>query len=252
MYCKNCGKDLPDNARFCDKCNMSVRKKERKMDMIEELKEERLARQKAHEIEARLKKIKKVKRKRYKNIALVIVGIVAVWGIIVGISYITNMSMESRLKGDNEEFNTPPPATRTVAPTKEPQNEAYATLVVQGIEFAYPKSFDKTEVEDGDCVASFSDGTATIVFDEQETSEIAKDLMDAYVESIPNADPGRGDSMANDNGYEITFPAGTKIYHKKCIIKDGIAISYEIKFPVDSAEQYEKHIEYMDEKLTVS
>ena len=57
MYCKNCGKELPDDARFCDKCNMSVRKKEGKMDMIEELKEERLARQKAHEIEARLKKI---------------------------------------------------------------------------------------------------------------------------------------------------------------------------------------------------
>ena len=90
MYCKNCGKELPDNARFCDKCNMSVRKKEGKMDMIEELKEERLARKKAYEIEERLKKIKKVKRKRYRAVVLMILGVVAVWGAIVGFSFWNN------------------------------------------------------------------------------------------------------------------------------------------------------------------
>ena len=65
MYCKNCGKTLPDDARFCDKCNMSVRQEKGKMELIEELKEERLARKKAHEVEDRLKNIKKIRRKRH-------------------------------------------------------------------------------------------------------------------------------------------------------------------------------------------
>ena len=106
MYCKNCGKDLPDNARFCDKCNMSVRKKERKMDLIEELKEERLARQKAHEIEARLKKIRRVKRKRYRAVALIILAVVLVWGGVIIWTYIQE-SAKSTITNDRAEYNTP-------------------------------------------------------------------------------------------------------------------------------------------------
>ena len=79
MYCKNCGKTLAEDARFCDNCNMSVRKEKGKMDLIEELKEERLARKKAHEVEHRLRSIKKIRRKRYKIIMLIVLGIIAIW-----------------------------------------------------------------------------------------------------------------------------------------------------------------------------
>ena len=87
MYCKNCGKTLPDDARFCDKCNMSVSQEKGKMELIEELKEERLARKKAHEVEDRLKNIKKIRRKRYKIIMLIVLGFVIIWGAIVSVSF---------------------------------------------------------------------------------------------------------------------------------------------------------------------
>ena len=251
MYCKNCGKELPDDARFCDKCNMSVRKKEGKMDMIEELKEERLARQKAHEIEARLKKIKKVKRKRYRAVVLVVLGIVAVWGIIVCVSYGINWEKDSPLKGENVELNPTPEATATAEPTKRPEDKKYITVAVgEGINVAYPKTFNQSEVAEGDIVASYSDRTATIIIDTENAILTPNDLMDKYYQSVLNAVVDA--SSATDDGYTITVTAGTKKHHKKCLLKDGEAISYEIIYPADSAEEYEKYIEYMDEKFTVS
>ncbi len=251
MYCKNCGKELPDDARFCDKCNMSVRKKEGKLDMIEELKEERLARQKAHEIEARLKKIKKVKRRRYRAVALVILGIVAVWGIIVGVSYGINWEKDSPLKGENVELNPTPDVTATAEPTPSPEDKEYTTVAVgDGISITYPKVFNQSEVAEGDIVASYSDGTATIIIDNEDAILTPNDLMDKYYQSVLNADVD--ESSATGDGYTITVTAGTKKHHKKCLLKDGEAISYEIIYPADSAEVYEEYIEYMDEKFTIS
>ena len=140
MYCKNCGKELPDDARFCDKCNMSVRKKEGKMDMIEELKEERLARQKAHEIEARLKKIKKVKRKRYRAVALIIIGVIAVWGAIVGLSFWNNYK-DSTLRDAQPELIATEEPEATPEATEAVNSGEYSLITVDGIEITYPAVF---------------------------------------------------------------------------------------------------------------
>lgn len=254
MYCKNCGKELPDNARFCDKCNMSVRKKEGKMDMIEELKEERLARQKAHEIEARLKKIKKVKRKRYRAVALIILGVVVVWGVIVGFSFWNNYK-DSTLRDAQPELQTTEAPESTPAGTDDAENDEFTSIIVDGsggIEITYPAIFSESEVEDTDCVASFSDeeGKARLIIDSKPATQTPNELMDEYYRSVLNAKSEK--SSATDAGYTITLTAGTKIHHKKCLIKDGEAISYEIIYPKDSAQDYEKYIEYMDEKFTVS
>ena len=83
-YCKKCGKALPDNARFCDRCNTSVRQQSRKKALIDDLKEERLARQKAKEVEKRLRNIKKIRHRRIKLIivaviVLILLGVAAEW-----------------------------------------------------------------------------------------------------------------------------------------------------------------------------
>lgn len=248
MYCKNCGKDLPDNARFCDKCNMSVRKKERKMDLIEELKEERLARQKAHEIEARLKKIRRVKRKRYRAVALIILAVVLVWGGVIIWTYIQE-SAKSTITNDRAEYNTPTVAP-TAVPTEKPVEPLYKNETVEGIAIEYPKSFAKEE--NADCVASYSDGVATIKITRAVAAEAPNDLVIAYVESIPNAEVDNNELFANNDGYKITFTAGTKRYHKKCIVKDGEAISYELVYPKEESQKYEEYIETMDIGFTVS
>ena len=81
MYCKNCGKKLPDDARFCDRCNTSVRKMDNKQELIESLKEERIARRKLKTAQERLKKIKKVKRKRVQLIVWFVI-IFAALGVV--------------------------------------------------------------------------------------------------------------------------------------------------------------------------
>lgn len=251
MYCKNCGKELPDDARFCDKCNMSVRKKEGKMDMIEELKEERLARQKAHEIEARLKKIKKVKRKRYRAVALIIIGVIAVWGAIVGLSFWNNYK-DSTLRDAQPELMATEEPEATPEATEKVNSGEYSLITVDGIEITYPAEFSQSEVAEGDYVASFSneEGSARIIIDRKTATQTPNELMDEYYRSVLNAKSEK--SSATDAGYTITLTAGTKKHHKKCLIKDGEAISYEIIYPKDSSDEYEKHIEYMDEKFTVS
>lgn len=251
MYCKNCGKYLPDDARFCDKCNMSVRKKEGKMDMIEELKEERLARKKAYEIEERLKKIKKVKRKRYRGVVLIIIGVIAVWGAIVGFTFWNNYK-DSTLRDAQPELQPTQTPSATEKVNENDIDEGYTLITIDGIEIAYPDIFTQSEVEDMDCVASFSNesGDAMLIIDRKTATLTPNELMDEYYRSVLNAKSDK--SSANEAGYTITLIAGTKKHHKKCIIKDGEAISYEIVYPKASAEEYEEYTEYIDEHFTVS
>ena len=251
MYCKNCGKSLPDNARFCDKCNMSVRKEKGKMDMIEELKEERLARKKAHEIEERLKKIKKIKRKRYNAIALIVLGVIAVWGTIVGVSYY-NSWKNSTLKDAQPELIDTEKAEETPSVTDAPIDDDYLSLTLSDITIIYPKSFNRSEVDDSDCVASFSDDEATITIDRETAIQTPNELMDKYYQSILNAVIDNDASLATDEGYIVTITSGTKIYHKKALLKDGEVFSYEIVYPKDFAEKYEEYTKYMDEHFTIS
>ena len=110
MYCKNCGKKLPDNARFCDRCNVSVRKKSDKMDLIGELKEERLARRKAKAVEERLKKIKKIKSRRRRLVFFVILGIImlgVISGVFMYINYVKNSTFNQPIENAPVITDTP-------------------------------------------------------------------------------------------------------------------------------------------------
>ena len=251
MYCKNCGKELPDNARFCDKCNMSVRKEKGKMDMIEELKEERLARQKAHEIEDRLKKIKRIKRKRYNAIILIVLGVIAIWGAIVGLTYYNNMA-NSKFKDAEPELQETQRPNSTPKTTQEVIDENYTSITLEGMHIVYPKTFDETEVVDGDCIASFSDDSAKIIIDREAAILTPNELMDAYYRTILNAVIDNDASLATNDGYSVTITSGIRIYHKKAIIKNGEVLSYEIIYPKDEAKKYEEYTKYMDEHFKAS
>lgn len=254
MYCRNCGKKLPDNARFCDRCNQSVRKKEGKMDIIEELKEERLARKKAQAIEERLKKIKKIRRKRYKIAALAVLAIALVWGMIFGGSYFYNRK-DDALKDAGEQLQeTAVPTEKAPSVTDIPEdNGGYISATAANIEFVYPDLFSVTEVSES-CIASFgdSDGQVTLIVDKRLTSMDPVTLMDQYKNGIQNAKVGDGESQASDEGYTITVTSGTMKYHKKSIVKDGAEMYYELKYPADKAEEYEQYTRYMDSHFKVS
>lgn len=222
------------------------------MDIIEELKEERLARKKAYEIEERLKKIKKVKRKKYRGVAFIVLAVVLVWAGIVGFSFWENYK-NSTLRDAEPELQTTQEPQKTEKP-KDTADDSYTVVTIDGIEIAYPDKFTQSEVGDMDCVASFSDedGDAMLIIDRKAATQTPIELMDEYCISVLNGVPDEGKSKASDKGYVITLTAGTKKRHKKCIIKDGEAISYELIYHKDDMAEYEGYAEYMDENFTVS
>ena len=91
MYCKNCGRQLKEGMRFCDRCGQSVRKsqqsgKSAKRQEIEELKAERLNRKKRlAEKEARQYVSKKRKKKKGNTFMFIVILIlIAVLSVIIG------------------------------------------------------------------------------------------------------------------------------------------------------------------------
>lgn len=251
MYCKKCGKKLPEDARFCDRCNTSVRKKEGRRAQIENLKEERLARKKAQVIEERLKNIKRARRRRYITTVYIIAGVLVLGGTSVLISYCANSRENAFIT--EEEF-----ATQTPAPTVTPDatgviegvnnSEGYIEVAVQNSVFAYPQTFTAGKNPDGKLlVLNDSDGDAKLTFSKEVTSLDSIALMEKYRNGIENAKAK--DSLASSSGYSITVEAGDMIYHKKSYVSNGAELYYEIVYPTSSlkATDYENTIKYMDE-----
>ncbi len=251
MYCKNCGKKLPDNARFCDRCNMSVRKKEGKQDVIDELKEQRLARSKAKEIETRLRKIKRVKRKRHSIIIAFVAIVILAGGLSFAFSFMANSSDESPLAKQEELQTTQAPVTTDKS--DKLNADGYIEIKVSDAKFAYPASFeiDKTKK---DCLLSLKDksGDAWIIINKKATDKLPNELMSQYRDSIENAKAK--ESLASNSGYMITVTASGVIHHRKSFVKNGTELYYEMSYPSDSSKaiEYEECIRYIDEYFKAS
>ncbi len=256
VYCKNCGKKLPDNARFCDRCNMSVRKKESRMELIEELKEERLARRKAQAVEERLKKIKKIKNKRRKMIASVICAVIAL-GIISGagvyIYYAATSEFNQPLEDVPEITDVPKTDKPTAAAsagnaTKKPEinSDGYIVTRLGELSFAYPQSF-APDNGNKDMQLSMKDnsGDATLTGNREFTDKDAKSIMKTYADSKGGKVE---ESLAGDKRYTVTVVNGGKVYHRTGMVREGTETYYEIVYPSSSARKsvYESNITYMD------
>lgn len=259
MYCKNCGKKLPDDARFCDRCNMSVRKKgNSKKEQLEELKEGRLARRKARAEEERRKKIKQKKRQKRKKIAAV-VGTIFVLGIIAAVISFRYVSKNSAIKQNEPELITQTPDA-TLQPavviggetSAEPQKNTddYTSDEINGISFTYPKEFKKSN--NSKAIAEFTDSTgkAAITVNKAVTSLEPQVLIKNYTDSIV------GDSIysiANSKGYTATLSDGVLVHHRKSIVQNGAEIYYDFVYPVtlDENGKYATAIAYMDENFTI-
>lgn len=263
MYCKNCGKKLPDDARFCDRCNVSVRKKENKMELIEELKEERLARRKAKAIEERQKKIKRIKRKRrgvVVSVIAVILGIGVISGVIAYINYVqtstfndTNIEQATEtptesaapavvIGGGQNNNKTEIPSVTTQKPTPG-SSGTYKETSIAGFSFAYPSDFK--EEKDSKYLLRLTDGDAVITINKEVTGSAPKELMKKYADETGGTPQ---QSRANDTGYDITISVGSDICHKKSVVSNETEVYYEIRYPASSAKagQYKTNIEYMD------
>lgn len=269
MYCKNCGKKLPDDARFCDRCNMSVRKKEDKMDLIVELKEERLARRKANAVKERLKKMQVQKRKRRNKFIVAVAAIIAIGLISMFCTYII-VSMDSENNNTinyTETMETPIATERATAQvvggaeaTTQPQvtplsgtsavsvnEDGYIETKIGSIDYAYPRGFEKKEPISNEILyLKDSDGGATIIANREATNSSAQELMTSYADKMGGSVV---DSLAGDSWYTITISKGSEMYHRKGVLSNGILTYYEMQYPAASEKEgaYTENIEYMDE-----
>lgn len=270
MYCKNCGKKLPDDARFCDRCNMSVRKMGNKMDLIEELKEERLARKKEQEVKERFKSIKKTKRRRRSKAVIAVILVLAL-GIVSGVAMYIHYMNTSDLNRPAAGVTAAPTATAASIPVQtvrvidgnstpspqitpasgtaavSPNEDGYIETTVEGAAFAYPRGYERRN-NSSDVLLSLrdSDSEAVITVDAEDTEESAKDLMRGY------ADRNSGtvaESLAGDDWYSITISNGSENYHRCGIVRAGKHIYYEMRYPTASEKEgeYREDIQYMDD-----
>ena len=91
MYCKNCGRQLKEGTRFCDRCGQSVRKNNQnsqttKRKEIEELKAERLNRKRRLQ-EKEAKQARNKKRRKSKGsvmIFIIVALLIAIVSVIIG------------------------------------------------------------------------------------------------------------------------------------------------------------------------
>lgn len=258
MYCKNCGKKLPDDARFCDRCNMSVRKIETKMDIIGELKEERLARRKAKAVEERFKKIQKIRLRKYKIAAYAIIGVIALGIISAFATYIFYPKEHDEITEVATETPRPtkkpaiasdkPSVTQTPKPQTVVNSDGYIKSDIGGMNFAYPRSFKKQRPGTYALFLIDENGGGEIIANRVAVSSEPSTMMKNFA-----AEAGGKPlhSLAGSNGYEIKLSIGHNICYRKSIIDGGMEFYYQFSYPSSSASvpQYEKDIEYMSNLL---
>lgn len=287
MYCKNCGRELKDGTRFCDRCGQSVRqsnKSERaaRREEIEALKEERLNRKKKMadlEAEKAAKKAKKkqIKKSRKRNTKLIyIIAVILIVLVSAIVSYIvtTSGSKNAAWKTQDESIELNSTAVPTIQPTQgssaatpapsalptvasEPENtdavnaDGYRVFQISdNMSFPYPSSFTKKSVS-GDIKLSIMDtvGGATVTLTQSKSSVSAKELMKEYAQTTGGT---ISYSLAGNDWYGITITKNNIIYHRKCLLKDNTLIYYDFQYDENSvsASEYETYINYMDEAFS--
>lgn len=289
MYCKNCGRELKDDMRFCDRCGQSVRqgnKNERaaKRDEIEALKKERLNRKKKMaELEAKKAEEKKLRRKQRKalqqNPKFIYISITILLVIVSSvISYIVNtynsnsksweaqdnsvaLNATSAPTVEPSDLGAVPAPTQTPLPTVAPEEEntdvvnadGYRVFEVSGkTSFPYPTAFSKKAVSDNVLLNLMdSVGGGSIVLKKDRATGKATEMMKEYAQATGGV---ISYSRAGDNWYGVTVEKNNFIYHRKCLIIGNDVFYYDFQYDKNSASavSYTEYISYMDTAFTAA
>ena len=255
QYCKNCGRQLKDGMRFCDRCGQSVRKAQESGQTarhreIRELQEERLNRKK--HLEEKERKQQRIKEKRRKNnngclfVGIIVLIVVACLSVYIG--HRLGQSSSSTNNTDN------PSMLATSEPTVTPGTAAvgdYKELVVGNIRCPYPSSFKTSGTVSGDVKLSVSDslGGAKMVIAQEARTEGPMELAKEYIAQIG---AGAQDTMKKgDDWYSVTASVNGTVDHRKCIVRKGLAVYYDFEYSESSgsAATYEGYIEEIDKNF---
>ena len=250
MYCKNCGRQLKEGMRFCDRCGQSVRKnkpsaQEAKRQEIEELKNERLNRKKRlAEKEAKQARSKKRKKKNSSGFMFVIVVVlIAILSVIIGYNIFAGGT------GEKVSPSTSPNAMSTTIPASSPSadvsKKGYTEIKIGSVTCPYPSAFHSNTTT-GNEKLNLTDafgGASMIVSQEAKMGE-PKDIMAEYASRCDEITYSR----AGSDWYAITSIDDGVVTHRKCVVRSGLAVYYDFSYNADSAsaEKYTEQIEYID------
>lgn len=262
MYCKNCGRQLKEGTRFCDRCGQSVRKNNQnsqttKRKEIEELKAERLNRKRRlQEKEAKQARNKKHRKSKGSVMIFIIVALlIAIVSVIIG--YNMMAPNDNGLGTAPTSTNSPASATNmptdtanNVSSTSSPSNSAskngYSKMTISGVTCVYPSTFNSNPTT-GNQKLNLTDalGGATMTVSQEGKSGAPSDLMRDYARQTGGE---VSYSRAGDDWYAVTVTTDDTVYHRKCVLKNGIAVYYDFSYSsmTSTAQKYTEYIDYMD------
>ena len=235
------------------------------MDRIEGLKEERLARQKAKEVEERLRNIKKVKRRRHQIILGIIITL-AVLGIASAVASnllfsrnsVLNNPMEEGTAATEKVEDTKPTAiviegaiaTETAEEKPVVNRDGYMEINKGDISFAYPNSFANDD-EGAGTYLSLKDSMGDAKIAAYKDTASVKTETEAMKKYRDTKDLTVTQATTNGKSYSVTGTNGDKTYHSFGHVEDGKIFYYEMIYPTASskAESYEAAAQYMDDFL---
>lgn len=273
-YCKKCGRQLKEGARFCDRCGQSARQSrnsdgEKKQKQIEKLQRERLKRKQRQEeldeIERKRQERRKEKRQKQKKILFAVIACIAVMAIVAVIAFaVTTISSKDEPWKNNTPIgglSTDLVATMAPSVTAEPSaqpessdKDKYSVYELSnGTRFSYPKSFTEEDIED-DEELRFTDanGAEITVYLIEYPGGTTSSLMKKYADS----ETGKVSySSAEDNHYAITLNDDDIIKHRKYLIdrENDVCAYYDFEYDntLVKSEDYEAYMDYMDENFTL-
>ena len=252
MYCKNCGRQLKEGMRFCDRCGQSVRKSKQSSQAarhreIEELKAERLNRKKRL-AEKEAKQARSKQRKKKKGNAFVFVIIVL---LIALVSVIIGYNIFPKSVGNTVAVTTAPTdsasSLATPVATASAVKSGYSEITVSSITCPYPSSFHANTTS-GNEKLNITDalGGANMVVSQEAKSGEPKELMKEYISQI--GAEGNPNMHAGSEWYSVTATVDDKVHHRKCIVRNGLAVYYDFTYDASSssAKKYEDYTDYID------
>ncbi len=239
MYCRYCGKELPDGERFCTRCGKSQKKNAGKH--IDKKNDEDSFMQEGAQFS------------RAVQAAVVIISIIAIAAGIGAAVYFHSEYMSA----EEPEATV---AAATAAPTYEQSTDEpevseeeiqrvkpFMTAVIDetaGFEAAYPSVF-VVETPTGDDIvfqASSEESDATMYISQSAATGTAAQMLREYAE----ANGGRVIySKATDTIYTVRIDQGSKSYYRKTIVSGGTALSFEFVCDESVSMQYDEYMRYI-------
>lgn len=258
QYCKNCGRQLKDGMRFCDRCGQSVRKTQESDQAarhreIKELQEERLNRKRRlAEKEERQQRAKENKRKNNgKNILIyiLVVLLIAVASVLIGFLFASGGS-SNKTETTNSSSATTKPYSTPVATETPVSVGTFSEITVGNVRCPYPSGFHSGTVS-GNEKMNLTDplGGAKMIIAQEAKGGDPIDLAKAYGSSVGASAPD--DMRKGDDWYSVTATVNGTVHHRKCIIRNGLSVYYDFEYDKSSgsASTYESYIEEIDKNF---